>query len=112
MIEKPDYIKGLENEGKPFSIMRVVLPKGFDDFMKSRSVDLVLSESYLNFLDNKIHYRNKIYLTKQSFYLYLSLEDTDNEYLTIYYKENQLNELTIFITQLLKTYKNGTTNNK
>jgi hypothetical protein len=32
--------------------------------------------------------------------------------LVIYYKEEQLNELKIFIKQLLKTYKNGTINNK
>jgi hypothetical protein len=32
--------------------------------------------------------------------------------LVIYYKEEQLNELKLFIKQLLKTYKNGTINNK
>ena len=36
----------------------------------------------------------------------------DNKDLVIYYREEQSNELKLFIGQLLKTYKNGTTNIK
>ena len=49
---------------------------------------------------------NKIYKTKQGFYLYLLFRDTITD-ITIYYKQTQLNELTLFMGQLIKQFKSS-----
>jgi hypothetical protein len=107
-MKKPKYIKRIEKNNDILSLTNLYdLSKEFDKFI-DKKVDLVYSKSDID--DNgKFIFKEKLYKTKQSFYLYLSFRgdviDAD-----IYYKQEQYNELFIFITQLLKQFKNATTN--
>ena len=100
---KPEFILKFEKDGI-FSTMEIVVPKKFDNFLKQSSLLLVFSETYLDFDNGEICYKSKIYCSKQPFYLYL-LMNKDNDTLVIYFKQEQLTELTMFIQQLLKTFK-------
>jgi hypothetical protein len=111
MVSKPDYIKGLE-DGKPFSTLELDVPEDFSKFLDGRAFTTVFTDGWMDFETSELKTRSQIYLTKQSFYLYLFKDSVDKKTLVIYYKEEQLNELKLFIRQLLKTYKNGTTNSK
>jgi hypothetical protein len=111
MVSKPDYIKKLE-DGKLFSTLEFEVPDDFLKFLDGRALTTVFSDSWMEFGIGEIKTKSKIYKTKQPFYLYLLKDCVDKETLVIYYKEEQLNELKLFIKQLLKTYKNGTINNK
>jgi hypothetical protein len=111
MVSKPDYIKGLE-DGKPFSTLELDVPDDFSKFLDGRALTTVFTDGWMDFETGELKTRSQIYLTKQSFYLYLFKACVDKKNLVIYYKEEQLNELKLFIRQLLKTYKNGTVNNK
>ena len=88
------------------------MPEGFDEYLKDKKMSLVYSDSTSDFETNKISFKSKIYKTQQGFYLYLLFGDDGKTDMTIYYKQSQLSELTIFITQLFKQFKNATTNNK
>lgn len=111
MVSKPEYIIGIE-DGNPFSTLELEVPDDFPKFLDSRAFTTVYSDSWMEFKTGEIKVKNKIYLTKQSFYLYLFKSAMDDKSLVIYYREEQLNELKLFIGQLLKTYKNGTINSK
>jgi hypothetical protein len=111
MVSKPDYIENLE-DGKLFSTLEFEVPDDFLKFLDGRALTTVFSDSWMEFEIGEIKTKSKIYKTKQPFYLYLLKDCVDNKTLVIYYKEEQLNELKLFIKQLLKTYKNGTINNK
>ena len=112
MVSKPDYIKRLEDGGKPFSTLELEVPEDFPKYLDGRAFTIVFSDNHMEFETGEFKVRTKIYLTKQSFYLYLFKSVTDSKNLVIYYQEGQLNELKVFIGQLLKTYKNGTANSK
>jgi hypothetical protein len=112
MVSKPEYIIGVENGGKPFSTLELEVPEDFPKFLDGRAFTTVFSDSLMEFKTGEVKVRSKIYLTKQSFYLYLFKSEMDDKDLVIYYREEQSNELKLFIGQLLKTYKNGTTNIK
>ena len=101
-METPYYIKDYEQREGILSRNSVVMPEGFDDYLKDKKMVLVYSEANSDFETNKISFKTKIYKTQQGFYLYLLFGD----------KHSQLSELTIFITQLFKQFKNATTNNK
>jgi hypothetical protein len=106
---KLNYILHTEEKyGIVFSSMTIDMPEGFDEFMKDRNFELKYSESSFN-PETDIQFKNKVYHTKQGFFLYLSL--TENV-MIIYFEEKQLNELTLFIRQLFKQLKNATTNDK
>lgn len=109
-MNKPDYILHLESKHgeKFFSSMVLDVPKNFDKFIKDRKFTLRYSESSFD-AESDIQYKNKIYQTQQGFFLYLSLE-TDTS--VLYYSEDQINEVTFFIRQLFKQFKNATNNNK
>ena len=111
MVSKPDYIIKVEDE-KLFSTLELDVPEDFQKFLDGRAFTTVFSDSWMEFETSEFKTRSKIYLTKQAFYLYLLKDSIDSKTLVIYYKEEQLNELKLFIRQLLKTYKNGTTNIK
>jgi hypothetical protein len=111
-MDTPNYIKDYEHREGILSRNTVVMPKGFDDFLKDKKVSIVYSESISDFDSSKISFKSKIYKTQQGFYLYLLFDDDGKTDMTIYYKQSQLSELTIFITQLIKQFKNATTNNK
>ena len=110
ITQKPEYIRLIEKEHGLFSSVDFgTTEKSFDTFLSKRSLTLVWSEGFSNF-DNRVFVnKEKIYKTKQGFYLYL-LIDEDIINLKVYYKQEQLSELTIFIGQLIKQYKNDTTN--
>ena len=108
-METPEYIIKLNQD---LSTTVVSLPKGFDDYLKDRKVTLIHTESNITFEDIKFIYKTKLYKTQQGFYLYLLFNKEDVEDMIIYYKQEQLNELTVFITQLIKQFKNATTNDK
>ena len=109
IMETPEYIIKLNQD---LSTTVVSLPKGFDDYLKDRKVTLIHTESNISFEDIKFIYKTKLYKTQQGFYLYLLFNKEDVEDMIIYYKQEQLNELTVFITQLIKQFKNATTNDK
>jgi hypothetical protein len=111
-MDTPNYIKDYEHREGILSRNTVVMPEGFDDFLKDKKVSIVYSESNSDFENGKISFKSKIYKTQQGFYLYLLFGDDGKTDMTIYYKQSQLSELTIFITQLFKQFKNATTNNK
>jgi len=110
-MEKPNYIKECELTDGIFSINRITMPEGFDDYVKSRKMELVYCESSTDFETGKTMFSSKIYKTKQGFYLYLLFRDTRTD-ITIYYKQKQQDELTIIMGQLIKQFKNETNNNK
>lgn len=110
-MERPNYIKECEQETGIMSIYKLTVPEDFDRYLKDKKVELVYSEFILDFESNKTQTKSKIYKTKHGFYLYLSFGDSNID-ITIYYKQTQQDELIIFITQLIKQFKNATTNNK
>jgi hypothetical protein len=104
-METPYYIKDYEQREGVLSRNTVVMPEGFDDFIKDKKLSIVYSESISNFDTGKISFKSKIYKTQQGFYLYLLFGDDGKTDMTIYYKQSQLSELTIFIGQLIKQFK-------
>jgi hypothetical protein len=104
-METPNYIKDYEQREGILSRNNMTMPEGFDDYLKDKKMVLVYSESTSDFDNGKISFQSKIYRTQQGFYLYLLFGDDGKTELTIYFKQSQLNELTIFTTQLLKQFK-------
>lgn len=111
MVKTPKYIEHLENQGLVFSTIEIDFENGVEKFLDDRSFSVVWSNGHATVKNPKITLKEKIYKSKQEFYLYLLLGGY-SQTLTIYYKQEQMNELTIFLTQLLKQFKNGTTINK
>jgi len=108
-MKKPKYIKDIEKNGEVLSLSKLYsLPKEFDNFINKKII-ILYSKSDIDTDSGKFIFKEKLYRTQQSFYLYLSFigEKIDTD---IYYKQEQHNELIIFITQLLKQFKNATTN--
>lgn len=103
-MEKPNYIKQCEIEDGTLSINTITMPNNFDDYLKDKKMELTYVESNTNFETGKTIFTTKIYKTKQGFYLYLLLEDSKID-VTVYYKQTQLNELTLFMRQLIKEFK-------
>ena len=114
MIKKPKFIKRNEKTLGVLSSLQINFP---DDsifkFLNGRSFEVVWSQglSDIHTGTGKIIVEKIIFKTKQGFYLYL-LMNTTNVNLLVYYKQNQESELTIFITQLLKQFKNDKTINE
>ena len=104
-METPYYIKDYEQREGVLSRNKVIMPEGFEEYLKDKKMSVVYSESNSDFDTGKISFKTKIYKTQQGFYLYLLFGDDGKTDMTIYYKQSQLNELTIFITQLLKQFK-------
>jgi hypothetical protein len=110
IIETPKYIESIEDEVLS-QITVKFQKKGIDDFIGNKTFTVVLSEGDSVEQTGKIKFRKKIYKTKQGFYLYLLLNDEGTS-MVVYYKQHQINELTIFISQLLKQFNNDKTINK
>lgn len=109
----PKYIESLEETEGVFSIMKfhhfkTDIFKFFDD----KKIPKVFERSYIH-LDGSAEWMELIYKTQQSFYLYLNnkSEVETNWELIIYYKPENLNELIIFIRQVLKQLRDDTINN-
>ena len=107
-MKKPKYIKGIENDGVLSLAKLYGQPKEFDNFI-GKKLEIVYTKSNIDGDTSKFLYTEKIYKTQHSFYLYLSFRG-DVVDIDIYYKQEQQNELIIFITQILKQFKNATTN--
>lgn len=101
---KPDYILSLEKEFGIFSIMELEIPDPkFREFIGNK-LKIVYSRTNIN--DNLlVKWDEIIYKTTQSFYLHLLCKN-ENWLIGIYYKAEQFEELKIFVSQLLKNYKN------
>ncbi len=111
MMDKPKYIEKLEEGGDVYSIINILsVPKEFEKSIDGLKTTLVYSESNADYKDGKIKYIEKIYKTAQGFYIYLSLGEGAHVGLTIYYKQEKLNEVTLFVGGLLKKFKNATVN--
>lgn len=106
-MDTPKYISNLEKKGEIYSVLNVVsIPKEIEEYLNKMKTIVVYSISRIDYNDTSIKYNEKIYKTAQGFYLYLSLNGPgDHAKLTIYYKQEQQNEITLFIGQLLKQFK-------
>jgi hypothetical protein len=62
---------------------------------------LVHSTSSIGLDLNSIYYE-KIYLTKQGFYVYLSITDEDDVKVNVFYLQDKLPELQLVFGQILK----------
>ena len=110
-MKKIEYIKKLEEGGETYSVINILsVPKEFEKSIDGLKTTLVYSESNADYKDGKIKYNEKIYKTAQGFYIYLSLGEGAHLGLAIYYKQEKLNEVTLFVGGLLKQFKNATVN--
>jgi hypothetical protein len=104
-MNKPEYIKNLEKTTDYFSVLNIGEFLISGDSINETNYDLVYTcSSYLN---DKIVWKQKILKTKHGFYLYLKRHDLykDSLEIDVYHKPEQLNELIIFIKQLVKQNK-------
>jgi len=115
-MNKPEYIQKLESKDDIFSVMLCHQLKGdFLKFLNEKKLDRVYEKSTVN-ESGYINFEEVIFKSQQNFYLSLEIRvipqsDTISK-LTIYYRVEQYNELYLFLSQLLKQYKNATTNNR
>ncbi len=110
-MEKIEYIKKLEQGGETYSAINILsVPNEIEQYLDKIKSTVVYSVGDLKYPDTKIKYTEKIYKTAQGFYIYLSLKGYGTPVITIYYKQEQLSEMTLFVGQLLKQFKNATVN--
>lgn len=116
MINKPEYILKLENEFYS-SIICNQMNGDLLKFLGKRKLTKVYEFSQLN-KEDVIQTEQVVFKSQQGFYLFVEDDRYWNEEnnlklrfkLTIYYKIDQENELKLFLPQLLKQFKNDTTN--
>ena len=112
---KPEYIQNLESKENIFSVMVCHTLKGeFLKYLNEKKLTRVYEKSSMN-ESGFLNFQEVIFKSQQNFYLFVEIKtipqsDTISN-LTIYYKVEQYNELFLFLSQLLKQYKNATTNN-
>ena len=101
-MKKPNYIERIEKKSDIyFSVMD--LPLGNIELEKFIDGKFELVHSISNIEQNlKILFKEKLYKTKQEFYLYLIINEDDSIESRVYYKQKQLDELRLIIGQLLK----------
>lgn len=110
-MEKIEYIKKLEEGGVAFSMVNILsVPKEIEQYLNKIKSTIIYSIGDLTYPNIEIKYTEKIYRTVQGFFIYLSIIEDDTPVITIYYKQEQLNEMTLFVGQLLKQFKNATVN--
>ena len=113
-MTKPEYIQNLESKEMFFSVMDCHELKGeFLKFLNEKKLTRVYEKSSINY-DGFINFEEVIFKSQQNFYLFVKTRvipqsDTISN-LTIYYNVEQYTELYMFLSQLLKQYKNATTN--
>jgi hypothetical protein len=115
-MDKPEYIQNLESKDGIFSVMVCHELKGeFLKYLNEKKLSRVYEKSSIN-QSGLIKFESVIFKSQQKFFLFIEIRDilqSDTiSNLTIYYKVEQYNELYLFISQLLKQYKNATTNNR
>jgi len=112
-MDKPEYIQNLESKEDIFSVMVGPALKGeFLKYLSEKKLTRVYEKSSIN-ESGLIKFEEVIFKSQQNFFLFLEIRtipqsDTISN-LTIYYKIEQYNELVLFSSQLLKQYKNATT---
>ena len=101
-MKKPNYIEKIEkDEGMFFSVMD--LPCANIEFEKFINSKFELVHSISNIEQNlKITFKEKLYKTKQEFYVYLLINEDDSIQSMVYYKQKQLDELRLIVGQILK----------
>lgn len=110
-MEKIEYIKKLEEGGVAFSMVNILsVPKEIEQYLNKIKSTIIYSIGDLTYPNIEIKYTEKIYRTVQGFFIYLSIIEDDTPVITIYYKQEQLSEMTLFVGQLLKQFKNATVN--
>jgi hypothetical protein len=112
-MEKPEYIQNLESKDGIFSVMVCHELRGeFLKYLSEKKLTRVYEKSSIN-QSGLIKFEEVIFKSQQKFFLFIKIRDilqSDTiSNLTIYYKVEQYNELYLFISQLLKQYKNATT---
>ena len=112
-MNKPEYIQNLESKDGIFSVMVCPELKGeFLKYLNGKKLSRVYEKGLMN-ESNLVKFEEVIFKSQQNFYLFVEIRvipQTDtNSNLTIYYKTEQYNELYLFSSQLLKQYKNATT---
>jgi hypothetical protein len=111
-MQKPEYIKNLEISNGIFSEMICHELKGdFLKFLNERKLSKVYEKSFIT-ESGYLKYEEVIFKSQQNFYLHVKFRlipqsDTISN-LTIYYNIQQDTELFMFLSQLLKLYKNAT----
>jgi hypothetical protein len=114
-MNKPEYIQNLESKDGIFSVMVSHELKGeFLKYLNGKKLSRVYEKGLMN-ESNLVNFEEVIFKSQQNFYLFVQIRvipqsDTISN-LTIYYNVEQYNELYLFLSQLLKQYKNATTNN-
>lgn len=115
-MKKPEYIQNIESKDEVLSFMVTPLLKGeFLKYLNDKKLTRVHESSTMD-SDGRIIFNKVIFKSQQGFYLcvdnqtFIPAEPKFN--LTIYYKAEQYNELYLFSSQLLKQFKNATTNNR
>ena len=115
-MDKPEYIQNLESKDGIFSVMVCHELKGeFLKYLNGKKLSRVYEKGLMN-ESNLVNFEEVIFKSQQNFYLVVQIRliphsDTISK-LTIYYKTEQYSELYLFLSQLLKQYKNATTNNR
>jgi hypothetical protein len=112
-MNKPEYIQNLESKDGIFSVMVCHELKGeFLKYLNGKKLSRVYEKGLIN-ESNLVKFEEVIFKSQQNFYLFVEIRvipQTDTiSNLTIYYKTEQYNELYLFLSQLLKQYKNATT---
>ena len=112
--DKPEIIKKIEKDSEVLSFMtyRVLSKNEFE--LIDNKLETIWSNSHYNY-DGEIFWHEKIYKTKQSFYIRV-LNNREKEigniwFSSIYYKQEQFNELILFIKSLTKELENARINN-
>jgi hypothetical protein len=115
-MEKPEYIQNLESKDGIFSVMVCHTLKGdFLKYLNEKKLSRVYEKSSMN-EGGFLNFEEVIFKSQQNFYLFVGIRKIPQSEtifnLTIYYKVEQYNELFLFLSQLLKQYKNATINNR
>jgi hypothetical protein len=117
-MNKPEYISKIESQKDFFSILFCNHLEGdLLKFLAERKLTKVFEFSLLN-KEGLMQPDEVIFKSQQGFYLYVKDDRQWNEEnnlilkfkITIYYNVEQYTELYMFLSQLLKQYKNATTN--
>jgi hypothetical protein len=112
-MNKPEYIQNLESKDGIFSVMVSHELKGeFLKYLNGKKLSRVYEKGLMN-ESNLVNFEEVIFKSQQNFYLFVQIRvipqsDTISK-LTIYYNVEQYTELYMFLSQLLKQYKNATT---
>lgn len=96
-MNKPEYILKFEKNSGIFSVVSAPDKKYNIDYLDNKFT-FVWGRS--NYIDG-FEWVEKLYITKQNFFIYLFLENGQSK-MNLYYLSSQQNEMSFFIKNLLK----------